>query len=378
MRGSRIRGGRAATTRARRGTTALEHDAAGDQPRRCLVDRVREGEEPAHVHAPTIPIPDQTRRNSSRRVARLASLLVTVRLTVDASSWRQSVDSFVDTAGELLPVVKGNGYGFGLPTLASEAARLASAIAVGTVHEAATVAGGVADVAVVVLTPIVELTGDLPRNAVPTVGGTAHVAALTAGGMVGHGVGEAGVVDAAVRSVSGRPRRAHCSGRHARDATSCDTCSTSRCSATGTTSRTPSARSSDGSPASTRRSRCRSATSRRRAFASLRQRHPERRFELRAGTALWHGDKSFLHLSADVIDVRPVAAGDAAGYRAVVAPADGTIVMIGAGTAAGVAPLQDGRSPFHHRRRRLAAPRAAAHAHVDGVRAARRAVPRHR
>ena len=32
----------------------------------------------------------------------------------------------------------------------------------------------------------------------------------------------------------------------------------------------------------------------------------------------------------------------------------GTIVMVGAGTAHGVYPLADGRSPFHHARRRLA------------------------
>jgi hypothetical protein len=33
---------------------------------------------------------------------------------------------------------------------------------------------------------------------------------------------------------------------------------------------------------------------------------------------------------------------------------DGHLVMIGAGSANGVAPLPDGRSPFHFRRRRLA------------------------
>jgi len=34
-------------------------------------------------------------------------------------------------------------------------------------------------------------------------------------------------------------------------------------------------------------------------------------------------------------------------------PTDGTLVMIGAGSANGVAPLADGRSPFHFRHQRL-------------------------
>ena len=77
-------------------------------------------------------------------------------------------------------------------------------------------------------------------------------------------------------------------------------------------------------------------------------------YRLRLGTALWHGDKSFLHLSADVLDVRPVDAGELAGYRQAAVPAAGHLVMIGAGTAHGVAELADGRSPFHFQRRRLA------------------------
>jgi hypothetical protein len=88
-------------------------------------------------------------------------------------------------------------------------------------------------------------------------------------------------------------------------------------------------------------------------FAALRDRHPRRDLRLRIGTALWHGDKSFLRLEADVVDVRRVTAGSHAGYRRVPVPGDGTLVMIGAGSSHGVAALPDGRSPFHHERRRL-------------------------
>jgi hypothetical protein len=79
-----------------------------------------------------------------------------------------------------------------------------------------------------------------------------------------------------------------------------------------------------------------------------------RRLRPRVGTALWLGDRTCLHLTADVAEVRPVAAGQRAGYRQVAAPADGHLVLVTAGTAHGVHPLDDGRSPFHFARTRLA------------------------
>ena len=77
------------------------------------------------------------------------------------------------------------------------------------------------------------------------------------------------------------------------------------------------------------------------------------RYRLRLGTALWHGDKSALRLEASVLHTTTIAAGERAGYRLGTADRDGTLVIIGAGTANGVHPLADGRSPFHHERRRL-------------------------
>ena len=60
-----------------------------------------------------------------------------------------------------------------------------------------------------------------------------------------------------------------------------------------------------------------------------------------------------LHLEADVLDTRPVGAGERPAIGCTTVPGDGTLVMIGAGTANGVTPLADGRSPFHFDRRRL-------------------------
>ena len=89
-------------------------------------------------------------------------------------------------------------------------------------------------------------------------------------------------------------------------------------------------------------------------YGNLRDSWPGRRFRIRLGSALWHGDKRTLHLGADVLDVRPVRAGEHAGYRQQRVPQDGRLVMIGAGTAHGVTLLPDGRSPFHFARQRLA------------------------
>ena len=44
------------------------------------------------------------------------------------------------------------------------------------------------------------------------------------------------------------------------------------------------------------------------AYRDLRDAWPERRFRVRVGTALWHGDKSALHLGADVARRAPACA----------------------------------------------------------------------
>jgi hypothetical protein len=94
------------------------------------------------------------------------------------------------------------------------------------------------------------------------------------------------------------------------------------------------------------------------AYAELTAGRPRHRWRIRLGTALWHGDKSFLHLAADVLELRPVDPGTLAGYRLVEVPGRGHVVMVTAGTAHGVRPLADGSSPFHfaHRRLRLLEP----------------------
>ena len=90
------------------------------------------------------------------------------------------------------------------------------------------------------------------------------------------------------------------------------------------------------------------------AHTALRERWPAWVFPMRTGTALWHGDKSALPPRRQRARCpRRSPAATVAGYRHVTIDGDGTLVMIGAGTAHGVAPLADGRSPFHYVRERL-------------------------
>ncbi|MFP5282927.1 MAG: alanine racemase, partial [Actinomycetes bacterium] len=63
-----------------------------------------------------------------------------VTLRIDRDRWREHLRTVADAAPGVVPVAKGNGYGFGLARLAEEAARLgATALAVGMPGEVAAV-----------------------------------------------------------------------------------------------------------------------------------------------------------------------------------------------------------------------------------------------
>lgn len=65
---------------------------------------------------------------------------MTFSLYVDAAQWRTHADRLRDRVDGLVPVAKGNGYGFGLPLLAAEAQRLGcDTLAVGQADEVASV-----------------------------------------------------------------------------------------------------------------------------------------------------------------------------------------------------------------------------------------------
>ena len=264
----------------------------------------------------------------------------------------------------LVPVVKGNGYGFGRAALAAIAAELADTIAVGTVHELDHVPAGVTPV-VLTPTPPAARRPDARSSrsgrsttSTRSPAGAGRVLVKLASSVRRFGAtrDELGALTRAARAagldVAGfsiHPPVAGTDDEHLDDIAAWLDVLEPR-------------RRGVGQP-----------PLRRRLPTTCATRWPDRRFRIRVGTgAVARRQARRLHLDADVLDVRPVRAGEHAGYRQRPVPGDGRLVMVGAGTAHGVAPARDGRSPFHFARQRLDAARAAAHAHVDGARAGRR------
>jgi alanine racemase len=260
---------------------------------------------------------------------------MTIRLTVDRARWWAHVGDLADRTAGLVPVVKGNGYGFGRAGLATIAARLSPIIAVGTVHELDGLPDGCTPV---VLTP--TLRAPASTDPVLTVGHAAHVDALRGWGgrvivklesaMHRYG-GDTGLVvraqEAGLRTVgvAVHPPLAGTDMEHLDQIL-------------GWLPHIDPSLDVWISHLSQFR------------YDVLPDSH---RYKIRLGTSLWHGDREALKLDADVLDVKPIRSGQLAGYRQVAAPGDGTLVMVGAGTAGGVTP-NDGLSPFHFDRQRLA------------------------
>jgi alanine racemase len=266
-----------------------------------------------------------------------------LRLTVQRQRWLASISEVAAQVPGLVPVVKGNGYGFGRQTLMPIAADLAPRIAVGTVYEAA---GVPADRDALVLSPHLGHP-DLGPNAILTIGHRSHVDALAGwrgrvvvklgSSMRRYGVDPEGLgallsaaLDAGLDLVgfSIHLDLAGSAVDHRREIDAwlpdLDPALPLAISHVGPTE-----------------------------YFDLRATCPERSFQFRAGTALWHADKSLFHLDADVLDVHTIAANETAGYRAAPAPGDGHLVVVAAGSAHGVRALDGGRSPFHFARQRI-------------------------
>ena len=266
-------------------------------------------------------------------------------LEVDRSRWDIHVAATAARVPRLVPVVKGNGYGLGRDWLAARAAALAPMLAVGTVHEVASVPRGRL---ALVLTPtldprVLDTTSLAPDDVILTIGSAAHLAAL---GSVPRRV----VVK--VRSSM------HRYGVSIRDlAPFLDAVRAARHTIDAISIHLP--LEGDPNEASGLIDAIDPAIPVHLSHVTIEQfdaltaRHSRHALHLRLGTHLWHGDKEALTLRADVLDVEPVSAGTRVGYRSIAVPHDGTLVMIGCGSAHGVSPLPDGRSPFHFARQRI-------------------------
>lgn len=270
---------------------------------------------------------------------------MTLRLTVDTDAWHRHVDDVVSRVASLapgvalVPVVKGNGYGLGRPELAAIAAGFAEFVAVGTIHELAGLPSGP--------TPVV-LT---PSLAAPAVAPGATPPILT--------VGSAEQVDA-LAGWEGRVivKLASSMQRYGATPELADRARVVGLEVVGHSVHPPLVGDDLDRLADVERwlpllDPALPVWVSHLDVATMSRLPPTHRYRLRLGTSLWHGDKSMFHLHADVLDVRRIAAGERAGYRLTSVDQDGWLVMIGAGSAHGVQPLADGRSPFHFAGRRL-------------------------
>ena len=262
---------------------------------------------------------------------------MTVSLTVDHERWSAHVQRTLErirTVATPVPVVKGNGYGFGRHDLAAIAAREADTLCVGTIHEITDLPESVTPV---VLTP--SLRGPEQR-AVLTVGNQSHLAPLS-------GSGQRVIVKLAssMRRYGGQVALLEQAREHELDVL-------------GVAIHLPLVASDDDRVAEVSALVKEVPTSTpvwlSHIDPSLIDRLPATHsYLLRVGTELWHGARDALHLTTDVIDLRHIRAGQPAGYRQIAATSDGHLIMVGAGTAHGVQPLADDRSPFHFNRQRV-------------------------
>ena len=257
-------------------------------------------------------------------------------LYVDGNRWRDHVTSVVEREPGLVPVAKGNGYGFGLGRLARRATWLErDTIAVGTYAEVAAVEQRFPGT-VLVLSPWRPTVGTpLTDRMVHTVGRMEDLRDLQARGasegvrprivlelltsMLRHGFTPAGLREAAGAatglSVQGvalhLPLNEHQLPEVERLMT--DVVAAGHDTRTIFVSHLSDAE-----------------------LTQLRAAWPDYTFRPRVGTGLWLGDRTALDVRATVIDAHPLARGQRYGYRQRVSPRPGTLLVVSGGTAHGI------------------------------------------
>ncbi|MEV5374745.1 alanine racemase [Streptosporangium nondiastaticum] len=254
-------------------------------------------------------------------------------LHVETARWRAHQQTVVQQFPGIVPVCKGNGYGFGHERLADEAARFGSDIlAVGTTYEAAKIKDFFSG-DLLVLTPfrLGEEPVPLPDRAIRSVSSVEGVRGLVGARVVvevmssmkRHGISEEDLpkLHAAIEDVRLEGFAIHL----------------------------PLDRT-DGSSAVQEVAEWMDRLQQQRLplrtmfvshlkseeLAQLQQRYPQTRFRARIGTRLWLGDHGATHYTGAVLDVTPVSKGDRFGYRQQKTGGDGHLVVVAGGTSHGV------------------------------------------
>jgi alanine racemase len=264
---------------------------------------------------------------------------MSLTLEVDGDRWRAHLREVADRTPGLVPVAKGNGYGFGVGRLARRAQWLGvDTLAVGTYEELPEVMQRF-DGDLLVLTPWRPAHSDLPdgltpRRVVHTVSRLADLLALLdrdaearvvlerMTSMRRHGM-TADELRAAAKLLERRPARVEGVAVHLP-------------LAAGSHLSEVEGLVNDivASQIATRRLWVSHLTAP--ELASLRTSYADFEVRPRIGTDLWLGDRGALTVKATVLDVHEVERGDAFGYRGRTVPKAGHILVVSGGTAHGI------------------------------------------
>jgi hypothetical protein len=269
---------------------------------------------------------------------------MSLTLTVDGERWRAHLRGYAESHPGLVPVAKGNGYGFTLGRLARKAQWLqglglgVDTLAVGTYEELAEVASRFAG-DLLVLTPwrpwVENLGLGMPERVVHTVSRPEDLTALLGRqprarvvvermtSMLRHGMGarelwhpdlRARLRDARFEGVALHLPLAQ--GAHLSEVTRL----LDEVVGMGL-DESPTLWVSHLTDAELDR---------------LRATYPDFTFRPRVGTALWLGDRAALRVTATVLDVHEVDRGDVFGYRGRSAPKAGHVLVVSGGTSHGI------------------------------------------
>ncbi|MFF8813615.1 alanine racemase [Streptomyces pactum] len=254
-------------------------------------------------------------------------------LYVDTARWRAHQHSVIQQFPGIVPVCKGNGYGFGHERLAEEAARIgADILAVGTTYEAARMKDYFSG-DLLVLTPFRRGEEPVPLpdrviRSVSSVDGAyglagARVVIEVMSSMKRHGVTpeELPQLHAAIENVRLEGFAIHLplDRTDGMDAVE---------EVIAWMDRLRAARL----PLHTMYVSHLKAEE----LGRLQQQFPQTRFRARIGTRLWLGDHDATEYRGAVLDVTPVAKGDRFGYRQQKVASDGYLVVVAGGTSHGV------------------------------------------
>ena len=260
---------------------------------------------------------------------------MSLSLYVDGDRWRSHMRGVLEAFPGIVPVIKGNGYGFGNARLARKAAWLGvDTVAVGTYAEVEDVRTRF-DGTILVLTPWRPFEHALGYDdrVVHTIGRIEDLKALAAR-------------DDRPRVVLERMTSMRRHGFTARELREAGELLTDAVRVEGAALHLPMAHGShlaeverlmtDIVAAGLPTQRVFVSHLTEDEFARLSASYPDYELRPRVGTGLWLGDRGALSVRATVLDAHPVERGDVFGYRGRTAPKSGTILVVSGGTAHGI------------------------------------------